>query len=100
MEGSRPHEIRIRWREGRDLFRLDEHTPRRDIKRVFDLVLETEFGHDFASVGGQGLHRLGHIEPLSQLLNRFVLLIVERPCAHLWGHVQVFWTIGCGGPGP
>ena len=48
---------------------LTAHTPRGDVKRGFDLVLETVVDDALLSCV-RGLPRLKHVEPLSQLLNR------------------------------
>ena len=46
---------------------LPAHTPQRHIKRVFDLVLETEVDDTFLSAAVEACNRLQHMKPLSQL---------------------------------
>ena len=49
---------------------MTAHTPQRNIKRAFDLVLETEVNDAFLSAAVEACNRLQHMKPLSQLLNR------------------------------
>ena len=65
------------------LFRhgLTANTPQRNIKRVFDLVLETEVDDVLLSAAVEACTRLILMEPLSQLLNRlpYMSSIVSAP---------------------
>ena len=75
---------------------LTAHTRRGDVKRGFDLMLETMVDDALLSCV-RGLPRLKHVESLSQFFEPFVLHDVERLCAPLWNHDQVFRTKGrCG----
>merc|ERR1719284_793780 len=49
---------------------LTAHTHQFDVKRVFDLVLETEVDDALLSAAVEACNRLKHMEPLSQVLNR------------------------------
>ena len=49
---------------------LTANTHQRNIKRVFDLVLETEADDALLSAAVEACNRLKHMEPLSQLLSR------------------------------
>ena len=49
---------------------LTANTPQRNIKRVFDLVPETEADDALLSAAVDACNRLKHMEPPSQLLSR------------------------------
>ena len=49
---------------------LTANTPQRNIKRVFDLVLETEADDALLSAAVEACNRLKNMEPPSQLLSR------------------------------
>ena len=55
---------------------LTAHTPQRNIKSAFHLVLETEVDDAFLSAAVEACNRLQHMKPLSQLLNSLVELFI------------------------
>ena len=60
---------------------LTANTPQRNIKRVFDLVLEPEADDALLSAAVEAYSRLKHMELLSQLLSRLLSMssIVSAP---------------------
>ena len=82
-KGSRPHEIRIRWRGSVWMSTLPDATSSVSSTSCWrrSLVMPCFRGRS------RPAHGWDHIELLSQLLNRFPCLSSKRPCAHLWGHV-------------
>ena len=55
---------------------LMAHTPQRNIKSAFYLVLETEVDDAFLSAAVEACNKLQHMKPLSQLLNSLVELFI------------------------
>ena len=49
---------------------LTTNTSQRNIRRVFDLVLEPEADDAFLSAAVEAYNKLKHMKPLSQLLSR------------------------------
>ena len=72
------------------------HTHHCDIKRVFDLMLETEVDDALLSCAVEACNRFKHMEPLSQLLNRLPCMS-SNVSAPIFQAMIVFCTDGrCG----
>ena len=73
---------------------LPAHPPQRHIKRVFDLVLETEVDDTFLSAAVEACNRLQHMKSLLQLLNRLPCMSSNVSTPIFGAMIKSFGQIG------